>query len=161
MLSPTRLLVVSVSFWPEVRTGGIEHVSVRRLASTQSNRIRTAFAASIFFKNFLPCLNNHFKRKEKRSQPVATRSSQSHGCKKRSIETRQIHLYNGPMAERRSVPRVLGTKQARMQATIRFLHRPRRPFATNTGAVTKYDPLNTMQLVIDLPPFQFIKAISI
>ena len=53
----------------------------------------------------------HFKRKEKWSQPMATRISQSHGRKKRSTETWQIHLCSGPMAERRSVHRVsIGTR---------------------------------------------------
>ena len=58
-----------------------------------------------------PCFSNHFKRKEKWSQPMADGSSISHGCKKRSTKTRQIHLYIGPMAERRSIPSVsIGTR---------------------------------------------------
>ena len=51
------------------------------------DRIRTAFAA--LKKSLLPCLSKHFKRKEKWSQPTATRASKSHGCKKRSTETWQ------------------------------------------------------------------------
>ena len=54
--------------------------------------------------SLLPYFSSQFKREEKWSQPMATRSSQSHGCKKRSTETRQIRFYTGPMAERRSIP---------------------------------------------------------
>ena len=72
-------------------------------------RIRAAFAA--FEKSLLPCLSNHLKRKEKWSQPMADGSSKSHGCKKRSAETRQIDLYTGSMEERRRKPRVsIGTR---------------------------------------------------
>ena len=73
------------------------------------DRIRAKFAA--FLKPLLPCLSNHFKRKEQRSEPMADGSSKSHGCKKWRTETRQMHLYFGPMAERRSLPSVpIGTR---------------------------------------------------
>ena len=59
------------------------------------DRIREAFAA---LKNSLfPNQRCHFKRNEKWSQSMAKRSSQSLGCKKRSTETRQVHLFSGPM----------------------------------------------------------------
>ena len=64
------------------------------LRSNQSSmdRIRTAFAA---LKNSsLSCLSNYFKRKQKWSQPMTKRPSKSHGCKKRSTETRLIHQYS-------------------------------------------------------------------
>ena len=64
------------------------------------DRTRTAFAA---FKNsLLPCFRNHSKKKEKWSQRMADGTIK----KTRSTETRQIQLYTGPMAERRSIPRV-------------------------------------------------------
>ena len=77
-----------------------EHVSLRRLASTQS-KYGGPNQNSIcrVLNSLLPCLSNHFKRKEKWSQTMADGSSKSYGCKKRGTETRQIHLYTGPMAE--------------------------------------------------------------
>ena len=54
------------------------------------DRIRSAFC--ILENSLLPCLSNHFKKKENWSRPMATRSSKSHGFKKRSAETRQIPL---------------------------------------------------------------------
>ena len=82
---------------------------------------------------------------------VAIRSMASHGL---------CGATQWPCASRKTRT-TKGTKQARMQATIRFLQRTRRPVATNTGADFQYGPVNTMQPFIDLPPFQFIKAISI
>ena len=70
------------------------------------DRIRTAFCSVL--NSLLPCLSNHIKRKEKWS---ADGSSKSHGCKKGSVETRQRHLYTGPMTVRRSIPSVsIGTR---------------------------------------------------
>ena len=90
----TNLGDYSVSFMLEARTRGIEHVSMRRLASTQSKCDGPNQNSICSGTNFsLPYISNHFKRKEKWSQPVATRSSKSHGCKKRSAETRQTPLY--------------------------------------------------------------------
>ena len=102
----------SVSFLPEARTKGIEHVSMQRLASTQFRYDGPNQNSICSVENsLLPCLSNRFKRKEKWSQPMATRSSKSHGCKQRSTETRHVHLYTGPMAERRSTPSVsIGTR---------------------------------------------------
>ena len=63
----------SVSFLPEARTRGIEHVSMRRLASTQSKYVGPNQNSICIVKNsLLPCLSSHFKRKEKWSQPMAT-----------------------------------------------------------------------------------------
>ena len=75
---------------PEARTRETEHESMRRLASTQSKY--DGPNQNIVENSLLSCLSDHFKRKEKWSQPMATRSSKSHGCKKRSAETRQIPL---------------------------------------------------------------------
>ena len=87
----------SVSFLPEARSRGIEHVSMRRLASTQSKYVGPNQDSICRVKNsLLLCLSTYFKRKEKRGHNpcMATRSSQSHGCKKRSIETLQKHINN-------------------------------------------------------------------
>ena len=90
-----------MNFLPEARTRRIEHVSMRRLASIQSKYDGPNQNSICSVKNFLlPFLSDHFKRKETWSQPMETR------CKKRSTETRQIQLYAGPMAERRSIPSV-------------------------------------------------------
>ena len=87
------------------RTRGVEHVSMRRLALTQSKYDGPNQNSFCSVENsILPCLSNHIKRKEKWTQPMADGSSKSHGCKKRSDETRRIHLFFGPMAERRSIP---------------------------------------------------------
>ena len=103
----TNLGDYAVSFLPEARTRGIEHVSMRRLASTQSKYDGPNENSICSVKKpLLPYLSNHLKSKEKWLQPMATISSERHGCKKRSTETRQIHLYTGPMAERRSIPSV-------------------------------------------------------
>ena len=76
------------------RTRGIEHVSMRRLASTQSKYDGLNQNSFCSVENsILPCLSNHVKRKEKWTQPMADGSSKSHGCKKRSDETRRIHLF--------------------------------------------------------------------
>ena len=73
-----------MSFLLEARTRGIEHVSMRRLASTQSKHVGPNQNTICSVKNsLLQCFNSHFKRKEKWSQPMATRSSQSHGCTKK------------------------------------------------------------------------------
>ena len=84
-----------------------EHVSMWCLASTQSKYIGPNQNSSCSVQNsLLPYQRCHFKRNEKGSQSLAKKSSQSHGCKKRSSETRQIHLYTGPMTNRRSIPSV-------------------------------------------------------
>ena len=85
----TNLGDYSVSFLPEARTRGIEHVSMWRLASTQS-KYDGPDQNSIcsFYNSLLTCLSNHFKRKEKWSQPMPTRSSKSHGCKTRKYTSK-------------------------------------------------------------------------
>ena len=74
-------------------TSGFDPIKIRRTESEQHlQRLKTPYCRTSV---------THFKRKEKWSQPMATRSSKNHGCKKRSAETQQIHLYTGPKTERR------------------------------------------------------------
>ena len=103
---------IQCPFLPEACTRRIEHVSMWSLASTQSKYDGPNQNSICSAKNtLLSCLNNYFKRQEKSSHPLAKNLQKSHGCKKRSTEALQIHLYTGPMAKRRSIPRVsIGTQ---------------------------------------------------
>ena len=95
----------SMSFLPEARTRAIEHVSMRRLASTPSKYDGPNQNSMCSVENsLLPCLNNLFKRNEKWSQTMADGSSKRHGCKKRSIETWPILFFSEPIAKIRSFP---------------------------------------------------------
>ena len=81
----------TVSFLLETRTRGTEHVSLQRLASTQSKYDGPNQNSTCSVENsLLPCLSNHFKKKEKWSQTMTNISSKRHGCKKKRPETRQI-----------------------------------------------------------------------
>ena len=69
------------------------------------DRIRTAFAAlkTLYFRASVM-----ISRRERSGHNPWQMDHQKkkHGCKKRSTETRQIHLFAGPMTERRSFPSV-------------------------------------------------------
>ena len=108
----TKLGDYSMFFLPETRMTRREHVSMWCLLPTQSKYIGPNQRSICSVKDaFLPYQRCHLKRNEKWSQSLAKRSPHSHGCKKKSAETRQIHLDNGPMAEWRSIPRVsIGTR---------------------------------------------------
>ena len=84
----TNLGDYSVSFLPEARTKGIEHVSNAasgfdpiKVRWTESEQHLQRLKSSI-----LPCLGTHFQRKEKWSQPWQQDHQKS---QKRSTETRQ------------------------------------------------------------------------
>ena len=106
---------------------------------------------SVEGSSLLPYQRCHFKRNEKWSQSLPKRSSQSHGCKKRSTETRQMHLYTGPMAKRRSIPSVSGSD--RMDGDVCLvprLHLPRLTSATVHPTDNEYDiaTLSTWEALI-------------
>ena len=83
------------------------------------DRLRTAIAA---LKKLISCLRNHFKRKEKWSQPMAVWIiKKSHGSKKRSTETLQIPFYIGPMAERRSSTERLDLEHGWSEEWVKYL----------------------------------------
>ena len=83
-------------------------VWIRHSHSTME-RIRTAFAAlKIPYYRASEIIS---RDKKSGHNPWQQDLRKKHGCKKRSTETRQIQLFDGPMAERRSVPRVsIGTR---------------------------------------------------
>ena len=95
----------SLLFLPEARTRGSEHVSMRRVASTQSKYDAPNQSSSRSVESsLLPYRSNSVKREKERTQPVPDGSSKSHGCKKRGNEKTRTHLYTGPMTERRNIP---------------------------------------------------------
>ena len=95
----------SVFFLPEARTKGNEHVSMRRMGSTQSKYDAPNQSSSRSVEKSYYRTTVFLSRGRKNGHNQWQKYHQkSHGCKMRGNEKTRIHLYTGPMTERRNIP---------------------------------------------------------